>query len=149
MNNLTKEECLVLLSTNYLGRIAYILQGVPEIIPITYYYDPDQHSLISYSSSGSKIDAMRKNNLVSFQVDEISALDTWKSVLVFGEFEELSGIDSKHLLHVFSEGVKKVILEKEKLRPKFISDFSSKIEKDSIPIIYRINIKDMKGKQRA
>ncbi len=148
MNNLTKEECLALLSNNYLGRIAYVLKGVPEIIPITYYYYPERHSLISYSSPGSKIDAMRINNLVSFQVDEISALDNWKSVLVFGEFEELSGIDAKHLLHVFSKGVKKVILEKEKLRPKFISDFSSKIEKDSIPIIYRINIREIKGKQK-
>ena len=149
MKNLTKEECITLLSDNYIGRIAYISQGNPDIIPITYYYDHEHNSIITYSGMGGKIEAMRKNKSVSFQVDEITSLDQWKSVLLYGEFEELSGIDSKHLLHVFSEGVKKLILKKENLNPKFISEFSSKIESDKTPIVYRINILTIKGKQRA
>lgn len=148
MKNLTKEACLKLLSTNYIGRIAYTTQGSPDIIPITYFYDSEHHSIITYSGPGGKIDAMRKNSSVSFQVDEITTLDKWKSVLLYGEFEELSGIDSKHQLHVFSEGVKKVILKRENLNPQFISEFSSKIESDSTPIVYRINILEIKGKQR-
>ena len=122
--------------------------GSPDILPITYYYDPESNSIITYSSEGGKIEAMRKYGLVSFQVDEITALDNWKSVLVHGEYEEMSGIDSRHLLHLFTEGVRKTIREKEGLKTKFISEFSSKVDKDRIPIVYRINISEITGKQR-
>ena len=148
MKDLTKKECLQLLTENYIGLLAYIDQGNPEIIPITYFYDPERHSIITYSGEGGKIEAMRKNSSVSFQVDEITALDNWKSVLLYGEFEELSGIDAKHLLHEFSEGVKKVILKKEDASPQFISEFSSKVNTDSIAVVYRINISEIKGKRR-
>ncbi len=148
MKNLTKEACLALLGNNYIGRIAYISQGKADIIPITYFYDSAHQSIITYSGLGNKIAAMRKNNAVSFQVDEITSLDTWKSVLLYGEFEELQGLDAKHLLHVFTEGVKKVILKKDNLTPQFIGEFSSKMESEGVPIVCRINILEVKGKER-
>jgi nitroimidazol reductase NimA-like FMN-containing flavoprotein (pyridoxamine 5'-phosphate oxidase superfamily) len=148
MEDLNTKECIALLANNYIGRIAYILKGGPEIVPITYFYDPENNSIISYSGKGGKIEAMRKNSSVSFQVDEISDVVHWKSVLIHGEYEELQGITAKHLLHTFSEGVKKLVLKKEKVSPKFISEFSSKITDNGIPIVYRINIKEVVGRQR-
>jgi len=148
MKDLTKEECIALLTNNYIGRLAFISKGSPDILPITYYYDADMHSIITYSGEGSKIEAMRKNGSVSFQIDEITALDKWKSVLLYGEYEEMSGIDAKHLLYQFSEGVKKTALIKNNLSPNFISEFSSKVDSDNTPIVYRINISMIKGKQR-
>jgi hypothetical protein len=148
MKDLTKEECLALLGDNYIGRIAFISRGKPNILPITYYYDPETYSIIAYSREGGKIESMRKNGSVSFQVDEIVSVDRWKSILLHGKYEELSGIDAKHLLHVFSEGVKKLILKKNHIRPHFISEFSSKLDTEGAPIVYRINISEIKGKQR-
>ncbi len=148
MKDLNNEECLKLLSDNYIGRIAFISGGSPEILPITYYYDPESHSILTYSGEGGKIQAMRKNGDVSFQVDDITALNKWKSVLLYGEYEELNRIDAKHLLHVFTEGVKKTIRNKEGLSPQFIGDFSSKAGMDRAPIVYRINISEIKGRQR-
>jgi nitroimidazol reductase NimA-like FMN-containing flavoprotein (pyridoxamine 5'-phosphate oxidase superfamily) len=148
MEDLTTKECIALLGNNYIGRIAYILKGNPEIVPITYYFDPENNSIISYSSIGGKIEAMRKNNSVSFQVDEISNVVHWKSVLIHGEYEELQGITAKHLLHKFTEGVKMLVHKKEKTSPKFISEFSSKITDNGIPVVYRINIKEVVGRQR-
>lgn len=148
MKDLTKEQCSELLKTNYIGRIAFMVGEVPYILPITYHYDPETNSLITYSGEGAKIEAMRKNGQVSFQVDEIKALNKWKSVLVHGKYEELNGIDARHLLHKFAEGVKKTILKKDAITTQFISEFSSKEDTDAIPIVYRINIIDMKGKER-
>jgi nitroimidazol reductase NimA-like FMN-containing flavoprotein (pyridoxamine 5'-phosphate oxidase superfamily) len=148
VKDLTKKECIELLAENYIGRIAFISKGSPDILPVTYYYDEDTHSIITYSGEGGKIDAMRKNGEVSFQVDEITALDQWKSVLLYGEYEELSGIDAKHMLHEFADGVKEVILKKEKVLPQHISEFSSKVDTDKIPVVYRINIAKVKGKRR-
>ncbi|MFX0557851.1 pyridoxamine 5'-phosphate oxidase family protein [Maribacter sp. CXY002] len=148
MTDLTKKDCLQLLENNYIGRLAFISAGHPEILPITYYYDKKKNSIITYSGDGGKIKAMRQNGSVSFQVDEIISLDKWKSVLLYGDYEEMSGIDAKHLLHEFSEGVKKIIQKKEYLSPQFISEFSSKLNTDTTPIVYRINISEIKGKQR-
>ncbi len=148
MKVLTPQESLQLLADNYIGRIGYISKGRPEIIPITYYYDSGQNSIVSYSGQGNKIDAMRKSEGISFQVDEIINLRNWKSVLLYGKYEELSGIDAKRMLHVFSEGVKNLILKKEQSSPDAISEFSSKIESSDIPIVYRINIDEYTGRQR-
>ncbi len=149
MKDLNKKDCIALLAENYVGRIAYILAGSPEIVPITYFYDSEHNSIISYSGKGGKIEAMRKNGSVSFQVDEISNVILWKSVLIHGEYEELHGITAKHLLHKFSEGVKKLVLKKENSSPNYISEFSSKIIDNGIPIVYRINIKEVVGRQRV
>ncbi|RTE55225.1 flavin mononucleotide-binding protein [Arenibacter aquaticus] len=146
--DLNTEACKHLLDANYIGRIGYISKNNADIIPITYYYDADQHSIISYSGEGFKIDAMRKNESVSFQVDEIESVNQWKSVLLYGTFEELSGSDAKRLLHKFSEGVKKNISKKENASPKFIGEFSSKLSAIGSPVVYRINISGMTGKQR-
>ncbi len=148
MKELTQEECLALLADNYIGRMAYITEGRAEVIPITYYYDPVQHAVISYSGEGHKIEAMRRNGSVSFQVDEISALDKWRSVLLYGTYEELSGMDAKYQLHKFSEEVKKIVLRKENSTLHFIREFSSKTETSGIPIVYRLKITEVHGKRR-
>lgn len=149
MKAINSTESTQLLAENYIGRLGYISKERPEIIPITYYYDPEQNSILSYSGEGSKIDAMRKNPLVSFQVDEITTLEKWKSVLFYGRFEELTGADAKQILHLFSEGVKKVIENKENSCPDFIRDFSSKTESTDTPIVYRIHIDQITGRQRG
>lgn len=145
---MTKEECIKLLSENYIGRLGYLSKGRIEIIPITYYYDREHQSILTYSGPGSKIDAMRKNPQVTFQVDEITTLEKWKSVLLFGKFQELEGTDAKYMLHLFSEGVKETIKIKEKTSPEFIQEFSSKISGPETPIVYRINIDEITGRER-
>lgn len=147
MRVMTLNESTQLLADNYIGRLGYISRRRAEIIPITYYYDPEQNSILTYSGQGSKIEAMRKNPLVTFQVDEISTLEKWKSVLLYGKFEELEGPDAKNILRLFSEGVRRVIKNKGKTCPDFIENFSSKSNSDS-PIVYRINIDDINGRQR-
>ncbi|MGK0495024.1 MAG: nitroimidazol reductase NimA-like FMN-containing flavoprotein [Maribacter sp.] len=106
---LNQKEAVELLTTNYIGHLGYISGTSPYIVPITFYYDKDTHTITSYSSEGHKINAMRKNPSVSLCVDEISSVVDWQSVLVHGTFEELSSIDAKHMLHQFSNGVKSII----------------------------------------
>ncbi|WP_405382879.1 pyridoxamine 5'-phosphate oxidase family protein [Maribacter sp. LLG6340-A2] len=146
--NLTENECKKVLEQNYIGRLAYISSGFPHIVPITYFYERESNTILSYSAEGHKIQAMRKNNAVSMAADEISSIENWTSVLVQGTFEELSRIDAKHMLHVFSEGVKKVLLNIYNTHPKYISEFSAKIHAEDAPIVFRINIDHCIGKLR-
>ncbi|APQ16138.1 pyridoxamine 5'-phosphate oxidase family protein [Maribacter hydrothermalis] len=146
--NLDKTECKALLAQNYIGRLAYVSGGYPHIVPITYFYDSDTNTITSYSSEGHKIHEMRKNKAVCLFIDEIASITNWKSVLLQGTFEELSSIDAKHMLHEFSVGVKKVISDNYGEHPKYISEFSAKIDAEDTPIIFRIHINEITGKIR-
>ncbi len=149
IKDLKKRECIDILKKNYIGRLGYISKNSPYIIPITYfYYDHSNNSIICYSGEGQKIDAMRKNHAVSLEVDEIESANSWRSVLVHGEFEELHQVDAKHLLHEFAEGVKNIIAKKEHTIPHAIREFSSKMHQEKIPIVYRIKILEVTGKRQ-
>jgi hypothetical protein len=128
--------------------LAYISGGFPHIVPITYFYDSKTNSITSYSAEGHKIKEMRKNTSVCIAADEIVSITNWKSVLVQGIFEEHTGIDAKHMLHKFSEGVKKVIHENYGENPKYISEFSAKLNAEDAPIVFRIKITELTGKVR-
>ncbi len=151
IKDLSTRECLELLGANYIGRLAYIAHDSPYVIPITYYYyNRRNNSIISYSLEGHKIDAMRKKQSVSLEIDEIESVKHWKSVLVHGEYEELSGIDAKKLLHEFSAGVKEIVNRKKGKDVAFIHEFSSKLAStQDPPVVYRIRIDKVTGKERV
>ncbi len=141
-------ECLELLGENYIGRLGYISGKTPHINPITYFFDAEDKCILSYSAPGYKIEAMQRHRAVAFQVDQILSIQSWRSVLVQGNFEELEGSTAKKYLHRFAEGVQKTIAKKEGDTPKFIQDFSSRLQGRKIPIVYRIHITDITGKFR-
>ena len=87
LGELTQNEIVELLSRQYIGRLGYQLDGEIYIIPINYVYR--KNALYAYSAGGRKIEAMRNNHTVCFQVDEIVDTFHWKSVLLWGDFEEI------------------------------------------------------------
>lgn len=97
---------------------------------------------------GHKIEAMRISGSVALQVDDIESIQHWRSVLVHGIFEEFDGSTAKKYLHRFAEGVQVTVTRKKDTNPKFIQDFSSRLQERGIPIMYRITINDITGKFR-
>jgi len=146
--NLEDKEIKFILENNYIGYLGYIYKDRPYIVPITYYFNKENNTIICYSGEGHKVDAMRKNNAISLQVTSINSVTTWKSVLVHGTFEELFGSIAKAYLHKFSLGIKDVIMEQEHKIVNFISDFSNKIYNDDIPTVFIIKIEELTGKKR-
>lgn len=146
--NLEKKEMEEMLLSNYIGHLGFISQGRPYVMPITYHFDKVHNAIISYSGEGLKLNALRKNNAVSMEVEEIATVGNWKSVLVHGTFEEIHGSDAKLQLHHFAEGVKSIITKKEGNRPNSIKEFSARIATDKIPVVFRIKVLEMTGKQR-
>jgi uncharacterized protein len=74
------------------GRIACTDGKLPYIVPITYVYDGSD--IISQTIEGRKLDIMRKNPNVSFEVDAMSNMANWRSVIINGKFQELKGEES-------------------------------------------------------
>ncbi|WP_252729810.1 pyridoxamine 5'-phosphate oxidase family protein [Zobellia uliginosa] len=148
MMDISVSESTRVLRDNYSGHLAYIADGKPYVIPITYFFDAEDNSIISYTAEGHKIDSMRENDSVSVVVEQIQSMVNWESALIHGTFEELEGITAKQKLHLFTEGVKAIIRSKEHKNPEFINEFSSKSYTRGNPIVYRINILEITGKRR-
>lgn len=86
---LSESEVDALLMRHRVGRLGVTANDRPYVIPIGYYYDGS--SIYAYSAPGRKIEVMREQPLVAFQVDEIDSDSSWRSVLVEGVFRELEG----------------------------------------------------------
>jgi len=141
-------ECLEVLGDHFIGRLAFLSGENPYIVPVTYFHDVQEKSILSYSAEGHKLKAMRRHELVAFQVDDIESIQNWRSVQVHGRFEELTGSTAKKYLRRFSEGVQETIARSKGEHPKFIQDFSARLQNGNIPVVYRIHITDIKGKVR-
>lgn len=148
IEKMTLKESTKILTYHYVGHLAYLQGKTPYIVPITYYYDPFDNAIFSYSSAGHKINAMRTNQSVAFQIEKIETLNSWMSVLVHGTFEELKGSAAKMYLHKFAQHVKALMAKQKGIDTQSINSFSSKINSGTTPIVYRINVQDIIGRQR-
>ncbi|MDW5290880.1 pyridoxamine 5'-phosphate oxidase family protein [Formosa sp. PL04] len=146
--NLDYNKIEFILENNYIGHLGYIYHDRPYIVPITYFFNKENNSIICYSGEGHKMNAMRENHMVSLQVEEIQSIDNWKSVLAHGIFKQHFGSDAKSYLHKFSLGIKDVIMEKEFKKVDFVNEFSSKIKTDDVPTVFIIKIEEITGKMR-
>lgn len=87
ITEMSRAECLALLSSQRVGRLGCCHEGQPYVVPITFALEGGH--LYSFSLTGRKIDWMRANPLVCVQVDEPGQHGQWRSVIVNGRFEEL------------------------------------------------------------
>jgi nitroimidazol reductase NimA-like FMN-containing flavoprotein (pyridoxamine 5'-phosphate oxidase superfamily) len=85
---LSCEEIEALLQRQCVGRIGCSVDERPYIVPMRYLYDGA--AVYAVSGPGRKIDAMRAQSLVCFEVDEIDGTGTWRSVIASGVFSEIT-----------------------------------------------------------
>ncbi len=90
---LNEQEMNNLLSSQGIGRIACTNGTQPYIVPVTYFFDGEY--IYGQTSDGIKLKLLRKNPKVSFEVDMITDMIHWQSVVVRGRFEELHGEDAE------------------------------------------------------
>jgi hypothetical protein len=95
---LSPAEIDELLRTAIVGRIACCDHGAggngrPYLVPIGFGYDGE--AVYAHSGPGRKLDLMRAQPLVTFEVDAAEATDSWRSVIAEGTFEEVTGTDAR------------------------------------------------------
>ncbi len=89
LQGLSRVECLRLLASRQVGRLAFIArEGQPLILPVNYTVDGEY--LFVRSGAGPKLAAAERRELVSFEVDDIDEVGRrgW-SVVVTGRAERL------------------------------------------------------------
>lgn len=88
IGRLTDEQAEDVIRSNVLGRIGCHDNGKIYVVPVNYIYDGKY--IIGHSTEGMKIRMMRKNPSVCFEVDEMKSFTNWKSVIAWGEYQELT-----------------------------------------------------------
>lgn len=149
VQNLNLAEVRAILGRNYLGHLSYSYMNNPYVVPMTYYYDAEEQALIGYTAKGHKTSCMELNPSVAVLIEEIDTLDKWKSVVVYGKYEALSGSTAKAALHKFCQGLSKLVGDVEDEELKFLCDFSSKADSEEPPIVYRIKVDEYTAKGRG
>jgi nitroimidazol reductase NimA-like FMN-containing flavoprotein (pyridoxamine 5'-phosphate oxidase superfamily) len=76
-----------ILCSQVLGRLACTNGKQPYVIPVTYVFDGKY--IYGQTNEGMKLDILRKNPKVCFEVDMMTDMQNWKSAVVMGDFEEL------------------------------------------------------------
>lgn len=84
---LSHEQIEEVLHEQIVGRIGCHFDGVTYVLPISYAYDGDY--IYCLTKEGMKMKLMRQNSRVCFQVDDLQNMANWKSVIAWGDFEEL------------------------------------------------------------
>ena len=94
IEELSSLEIENVLRTQVVGRIGCHDGDLVYVVPISYAYDGEYVYFHSYE--GKKVEMMRKNPQVCFQVDETKDMANWKSVIAWGEFEELTDHEKRN-----------------------------------------------------
>jgi uncharacterized protein len=135
MRELFKEEARELLSAGRIGRLGCVDNGEPYVVPINYVLQGE--SIYSHSLPGRKIDVLRAYPRACLQVDEIENDFDWRSVIAFGNFEEI---------HTPSE--RRSILSKLLARFPLLTPVESVMAQDAAApdsVVFRIRIDRITG----
>lgn len=87
LGELNNDQINNLLSSQVVGRLACTDGEKPYIVPVTYTYDGEY--IYGQTNMGKKLKMLRKNSNVCFEVDQMTDMRNWQSIIVQGEFEEL------------------------------------------------------------
>jgi nitroimidazol reductase NimA-like FMN-containing flavoprotein (pyridoxamine 5'-phosphate oxidase superfamily) len=142
---LTIEQIEQLIKNQVVGRIGCHAGGVTYVVPISYaYYD---NCIYAYSGKGMKIDFMKQNPNVCFQIDDTRDLTNWQSVICWGKFEEMSTPSQrKEALEKLNNRILP-LLSSETMHITSDWPFADGGEKDRIGgVFYRIRLTDKTGR---
>ena len=138
---LTDDQIDHVLQSQVVGRIGCHYDGKIYIVPVAYAFDGTY--IYAHSRLGTKIRMMRKNPRVCFQVDVIDNLANWRSVLIDGEYEELTTTATQLKAFELLHSRLSPISTSDAARP---SQTPPPGEKKLRPIFYRILIKEKSGR---
>jgi nitroimidazol reductase NimA-like FMN-containing flavoprotein (pyridoxamine 5'-phosphate oxidase superfamily) len=144
LGQLSDAKIQSVLSSQVLGRLGCIDGKRPYIVPVTYTYDGKY--IYGQTNEGMKLKILRKNPNICFEIDMMTDMANWQSVLVFGKFEELKNEKAKKARDILFGRV--FSLMTSSTIHAYGHEESSKVD-DSTRIkhvMYRIKIKKVTGR---
>lgn len=142
LNEMQIENVLV---SQVLGRLACTDGEQPYIVPVTYAYDGKY--IYGQTKEGKKLNILRKNPHVCFEVDMMTDMANWQSVLVYGIFEELNEQEALQARDILFNRVFH-LMTSATVHPKEHDPEDGGIEDTNRvkPVMYRIKIDERTGR---
>lgn len=88
LGELSGDEIADVLQNSIIGRLGCNDGAKTYVVPISFAFMGDH--VLCHSYEGMKIEMMRANPAVCFEVDEIKDYSNWRCVIAWGEYEELT-----------------------------------------------------------
>ena len=139
LGDLNKKELLDLLERQVIGRLGCHSAGETYIVPVNYVYK--NNAIYAHSGNGKKIDMMRANPKVCFQIDEIRDTFQWKSAILWGNFVELAGEERQQAM----QGIIHRIMPLTN-RPSEETSHGIPVEKHASLVVYKIDLTEATGR---
>jgi uncharacterized protein len=142
IHEMSRAECNDALSRATFGRLACAHDNQPYALPLNFAFDGDCY-LYGFTTLGQKINWLRSNPLVCFEIDQVKNHNHWLSVIVFGRYEELP--DTPEYENARRRTY--ACLQKRAMwwEPAYVSQEHRDIPHSLIPIFFRISIESMTG----
>ena len=144
LGELTSGQIENVLHSLIIGRIGCYANNKTYVVPITYAYDGQY--VYGHTKEGMKIDMMRKNPKVCFEVDVMENMSNWRSVIAWGKFEELKTRTDREM------GMQKLIdrilplLTGETTLHHAMTDSHGKYIESMQGVVYRIELTEKTGR---
>ena len=142
--HLSEDAIEDLLHQQFIGRIGCNYNDVTYVVPIGYAYDGKY--VYAHAEEGMKINMMRENPHVCFEVDTIENIGNWKSVIGWGDYEELADeMERAFAINILlNRGIPKGASKTSYLAPEW--PFHSKTTTDIEGIVFRIKLNIKTGR---
>lgn len=133
-----------ILQTERLGRIGCYSNGKVYVVPTTFAFDGKY--IYGHSREGLKVEMMRRNPNVCFEVDVMEDMGNWKSVIVQGVYQELMGPAGKEALELFMERLELNTARDKSVYSHGIVQFHHDQQSVLKTVVYRILILEKTGR---
>jgi uncharacterized protein len=113
MSKLPRLQIDRILYAQTFGYIGCHVAGKTYIIPMNYVYDGK--NIYGHATDGMKLQMMRANARVCFQVDEVDDPAHWHHVITWGTFQELLGDEAARALYLLAQRLTTLIASGQSL----------------------------------
>ena len=144
VGELNQEQIWNLLASEVVGRIGCCHDNQVYVVPVTYASDRD--NIYVYTKEGLKVQMMRRNPQVCFEVDRVDNMANWQSIIIWGKYQELNGQEARDALQMLTNRVVPLVTS-ETIRPHFGLDRGHGIADSKMKmVIFKISIERSTGK---
>ena len=143
LGNLSQNGIEHLLKHQVVGRVGCHADDKTYIVPICYAYE--ENCIYGRTFDGMKVNMMRANPRVCFQIENLESMGKWQSVICWGEFEELTNAVKRNKAIEILQNRISAIMADQNLRISHHWPFS--LDSDNAEgIIFCIHINEKTGR---
>jgi nitroimidazol reductase NimA-like FMN-containing flavoprotein (pyridoxamine 5'-phosphate oxidase superfamily) len=143
IQEITKSECLTILKSTRLGRLACSKDDQPYITP--FYFSLSGSCLYSFSTVGQHIEWMRANSLACVETDKVVTSHEWLSIVIMGRYEELP--DTPDWQSERSTAHELLQSKPDWWEPGYAKTIVHGTERPLVPVYFRIEIMEITGRR--